>query len=113
MDTATRAEERLICADAYGVAASATGSDRLATAESTLDTDGPAIVGLWEAGPGEDTDVEVDEVFLVLAGAGIVSFVDGSVIELRPGVVVRLRAGDQTRWVITERIRKLYIIARG
>ncbi len=67
-------------------------------------------VGLWEAGPGVDTDTEVDEVFLVLSGAGTVAFDDdGSTIALRPGVLVRLRAGDRTTWEITERLRKLYL----
>jgi uncharacterized protein len=66
-------------------------------------------VGLWEAGPGTDVDVEADEVFLVLTGAGAVRFADGSAIDLRPGVLVRLYEGDRTTWVVTERLRKLYL----
>ncbi|MDP4512089.1 cupin domain-containing protein [Nonomuraea turcica] len=62
--------------------------------------------GIWEAGPG--FDVDVDEVFLVLAGSGTVPFEVGSTIELRPGFLVRLIAGDRTTWNITERRRKLY-----
>lgn len=87
-------------------------SEALATASAVLleaTPDTPVEVGLWEAGPGTDTDVEADEVFLVLSGAGTVGFEDGSAIDLRPGVLVRLRAGDRTTWVVTERLRKLYL----
>jgi hypothetical protein len=85
------------------------GSEALSTASRTL-LEGDLEVGLWEAGPGTDTDTEVDETFLVLAGAGTVTFADGSAIDLRPGVLVRLREGDQTTWEITERVRKVYLI---
>ena len=66
-------------------------------------------IGLWDAGPGADADVEVDEVFLVLRGAGTLTIADGDTIELAPGVLVRLYAGDMTTWTITERLRKLYL----
>jgi hypothetical protein len=42
-------------------------------------------------------------------GAGTVAFEDDSAIDLRPGVLVRLRTGDRTTWTITERLRKLYL----
>jgi uncharacterized protein len=83
-------------------------SAALATASAALVT-AMVEVGLWEAGPGADTDVEADEVFLVLAGAGRVTFEDGSALDLRPGVLVRLHEGDRTTWEITERLRKLYV----
>ena len=84
-------------------------ADGLATAQGVLGRVGGTEVGLWEVEPGTDTDVEVDEVFLVLSGLGKVSFADGGAIDLRPGVLVRLHAGDQTTWTITERLRKLYL----
>lgn len=77
------------------------------TADDGAD-DGPEV-GVWELTPGTVTDVETDEVFVVLAGAGSVTFADGSSIELAPGVVVRLRAGDATTWVVTETLRKVYV----
>jgi uncharacterized protein len=83
-------------------------SAALATASATLVTT-QVETGLWEAGPGVDTDVEADEVFLVLVGAGRVTFEDGSGLDLRPGVLVRLHEGDRTTWEITERLRKLYV----
>ena len=45
----------------------------------------------------------------MLSGAGTVTFDDGSAIELRPGVLVRLHDGDRTTWTITERLRKLWL----
>lgn len=85
------------------------GSEALSTASRAL-LESAFEVGVWEAGPGTDTDVEVDELFLVLSGAGTVTFEDGSSVELRPGVLVRLREGDHTTWSITQRLRKLYLI---
>jgi len=81
----------------------------LGTASAELHRIGDVAIGLWDAGPGTDSDVEVDEVFLVLSGAGRVTFADGTALDLRPGVLVRLRAGDRTTWQITERLRKLYV----
>lgn len=66
-------------------------------------------VGVWEMTPGAATDVEVDEVFVVLSGSGTVSFDDGERVDLGPGSVVRLRAGEHTTWVVRETIRKIYV----
>lgn len=104
------ADARLVTADVFSAELAVDGSSAaLAAASVALTRVGGAEVGLWEAGPGADDDVEEDEVFLVLAGHGSVRFDDGSSIELRPGVLVRLVAGDRTRWEITERLRKLYV----
>jgi uncharacterized cupin superfamily protein len=70
---------------------------------------GDVQVGLWQIGAGSATDVEVDEVFLVLTGSGQVTFGDGSVLPLRPGMLVRLVEGDQTTWLIEQPLRKLYV----
>ena len=74
-----------------------------------LATLGATEVGLWGMEPGTDHDTEVDEVFVVLAGRGTVTFADGEVVDLQPGVAVRLRAGERTTWVVTETLRKLYV----
>jgi uncharacterized cupin superfamily protein len=66
-------------------------------------------VGFWQIDAGSATDVEVDEVFLVLAGSGQVTFGDGSVLPLLPGVLVRLVEGDRTSWLIEQPLRKLYV----
>lgn len=111
----THATARTLCADllALVLPEPAWSDGALATSETTLYTadDGAprCEIGLWEAHPGREETVEADEVFLVLAGSGQVAFDDGSSIELRRGVLVRLHEGDRTTWVITERLRKLYI----
>jgi uncharacterized cupin superfamily protein len=67
-----------------------------------------AEVGVWEMTPGTATDVEVDEVFVVLSGSATVEFEDGTVLELGPSSTVRLRAGDRTTWTVRETLRKVY-----
>jgi uncharacterized cupin superfamily protein len=109
------ADERLVSRDVHAETVDPDGaSAALATALLDLASyDATAFsgaVGLWEAGPGTDTDTEADEIFLVLSGAGTVTFdADGSAIDLRPGVLVRLHAGDRTTWTIIERLRKLWL----
>jgi uncharacterized cupin superfamily protein len=67
-------------------------------------------VGVWEMSPGVMTDVEADEVFVVLSGAATVEFADGSpTLTLGPGDVVRLTAGTETVWTVTETLRKVYL----
>jgi uncharacterized protein len=67
-------------------------------------------IGVWEHTPGVSTDVETEEVFVVLAGRATVEFIDsGEVIDLIPGVVVRLAEGAATRWTVTDTLRKIYI----
>ena len=68
-------------------------------------------IGVWEHTPGTSTDVEVDEVFVVLSGSATVSFEHPSLaaIELRPGSVVRLSAGMRTVWTVRQTLRKVYI----
>lgn len=113
------ATQRLLMADAAALAAHATDdTDDTAGAEpravdTAVTTLGETEIGWWQVGPGVLHDVEVDEVFFVLAGAGSVTFADGSVLSLRPGVLVQLREGDRTVWEITETLRKLYVALPG
>lgn len=69
-------------------------------------------VGVWQMTPGMITDTEADEVFCVVAGRGMVEFLDpvADPVELRPGVLVRLRSGWRTRWTITETLRKIAVV---
>jgi uncharacterized cupin superfamily protein len=109
--------DRLLTADILSLALEAdgpapdevvAGSPR--TSSRTLGRRGDAEMGVWQLTAGTVTDVEADEVFVVLAGDGTVTFADGSAIELRPGVVVRLHAGDRTVWAVRETLRKIYIM---
>lgn len=74
-----------------------------------LDALGGTEVGVWSMDPGTERDTETDEVFVVLAGRGTVTFEDGEVVTLAPGVAVRLRAGERTTWTVTETVRKVYV----
>lgn len=76
-----------------------------------LDEIAGAGIGVWEHTPGTSTDVEADEVFVVLSGSGTVAFDDPALapITLAPGAVVRLTAGMKTVWTIDETLRKVYI----
>ncbi|MBN9630024.1 MAG: cupin domain-containing protein [Actinobacteria bacterium] len=77
--------------------------------------DGRALeVGIWEMAPGTATDVEADELFVVIAGRAVVDFTEtGHRLELAPGDVVRLSAGDRTVWTVSETLRKVYLTAAG
>lgn len=67
-------------------------------------------VGVWEHTPGTSTDVEADELFIVLSGRATVTFVDEErVVHLRPGSVMQLFAGQRTQWAVTETLRKVYM----
>jgi uncharacterized protein len=71
---------------------------------------GEPEIGIWEHSPGTSTDVEADEVFVVLSGRATVEFIEsGDEVLLYPGIVARFAAGTATRWIVTETLRKIYI----
>ena len=69
---------------------------------------GPEI-GVWEMTPGTATDVEVDEVFVVLEGRATVLMPGLDAVELAPGSVGQLTAGMATTWTVHETLRKIYV----
>lgn len=75
-----------------------------------LSDDAGVELGVWEITSGVVNDIETDEVFVVLSGRGRVEFEDGSSIALAAGAVVRLRAGERTKWVVYENLRKIYVL---
>lgn len=67
-------------------------------------------IGVWEAQPGLIGGVTTDEVFIVLEGRAEVTFEDTKeTINIGPGDVVRLNAGQRNTWRTIERIRKVSI----
>ena len=80
------------------------------TAVAELGRFGGLDVGIWEMTPGVMSEVEADEVFVVLSGAATVEFDDGTApLTLGPGDVVRLAEGARTVWTVTETLRKVYL----
>jgi uncharacterized protein len=67
-------------------------------------------VGIWQHTAGVSTDVEVDEIFVVLSGRATIEVNDGPTLELGPGDVGVLEAGAETTWTVHEDLRKIYII---
>ena len=76
----------------------------------TLDEERGLEIGVWEHTAGTSTDVEADEVFVVLDGRATVTVEDGPTLELRPGVVGFLEAGARTTWTVHETLRKVYVL---
>lgn len=64
--------------------------------------------GIWEITPGVVTDVEADEVFVVLSGRATIEFEGGATLEVGPGDVAVLPEGAVTRWTVHETLRKVY-----
>lgn len=77
----------------------------------SLDLDEDMGMGIWEMTPGAMRDVEIDEVFVVVAGSATVEFIDPPLppIELSPGAIVRLESGMQTVWTVRGTLRKVYL----
>lgn len=69
-------------------------------------------VGVWEHPVGTSTDIETDEVFVVLSGRGRVTCADGTVLDLQPGTVGVLEAGTATTWEVEETLRKVWVVCR-
>jgi uncharacterized cupin superfamily protein len=74
-----------------------------------LDTEALAV-GIWQHTAGVSTDVEVDEMFVVLAGRATIDVAGGPTLEVGPGDVGVLEPGAETTWTIHEDLRKIYII---
>jgi uncharacterized cupin superfamily protein len=61
--------------------------------------------GVWRCTPGTFTDVEADEVFVVVEGRATIAW-DGGEIEVGPGDVCTLEAGTETVWTVHETVVK-------
>ena len=80
------------------------------TGTATLGEFGGLQVGVWEMTPGVMSDVEADEVFVVLSGAATVEFDDDTpAMTLGPATWRAWPAGARTVWTVTETLRKVYL----
>jgi uncharacterized cupin superfamily protein len=67
-------------------------------------------VGIWQHGVGVSTDIEADEVFVVLSGRATIEVEGGPTLEVGPGDVGLYPAGTRTRWTVHETLRKVYVV---
>lgn len=71
-------------------------------------------LGVWELRGGTVSDVEVDEVFVVLSGNATIEFLDEDrAVTIGAGDVMRLTAGSRTRWTVADHLRKVYLAWDG
>ena len=70
--------------------------------------DGRCHRGVWQHTPGVSTDVEVDEMFVVVSGRATIEVEGGPTLEVGPGDVGILEAGARTRWTVHETLRKVF-----
>ena len=75
--------------------------------------DGLEERGVWEITPGEVSDVELDEMFVVLFGRATVEIENGPVLEIAPGHVGVLTEGARTVWHVHETLRKVYHLKKS
>ncbi|MGP9021444.1 cupin domain-containing protein [Streptomyces sp. BR1] len=73
--------------------------------------DGKQIRGIWQITPGVVTDIEANELFVVVSGRATVEVEGGDILEIGPGDVCVLREGDRTTWTVHETLRKAYHIS--
>ena len=80
------------------------------TAELVLweSADGRITRGVWQITPGVVTDVELDELFVVLFGRATIEIEGAETVEAGPGDVVILGEGARTTWTVHETLRKVY-----
>ncbi|MFE0422513.1 cupin domain-containing protein [Streptomyces sp. NPDC058953] len=72
--------------------------------------DGRLTRGIWQITPGVVTDVEEDEMFVVVSGRATIEIEDGPTLRVGPGDAGVLRRGDRTTWTVHETLRKAYAI---
>ncbi|MFD0269989.1 cupin domain-containing protein [Streptomyces sp. NPDC127106] len=73
--------------------------------------DGAQVRGIWQITPGVVTDVEANELFVVVSGRATIEVEGGATLEVGPGSAGLLRAGDRTTWTVHETLRKAYHIS--
>jgi uncharacterized cupin superfamily protein len=72
--------------------------------------DGRIVRGVWRCTAGTVTDVEQDELFVVLEGRATIEVEGGPVLEVAPGTVAVLERGARTTWTVHEPLLKAYQI---
>ncbi|MBN8870881.1 MAG: DUF861 domain-containing protein [Solirubrobacterales bacterium] len=66
--------------------------------------------GLWQITPGEVTDVEATETFMVIKGRAVIEYSDGRAFTVGPGNSHHFEGGEETTWKVEETLLKAYWI---
>jgi uncharacterized cupin superfamily protein len=77
----------------------------------TLYEEGGREAGLWQITPGEVTDLEAEESFLVIEGRATIEYADGRAFTVGPGDTHHFEGGEETTWKVEETLLKAYWIA--
>ena len=72
--------------------------------------DGRIVRGVWRCTTGTVTDVEQDELFVVIEGRATIEIANGPVLDVGPGSVCVLERGARTTWTVHEPLLKAYQI---
>lgn len=72
--------------------------------------DGRVVRGVWRITEGTVTDVEEDELFVVLEGRATIEIDGGPTLEVGPGDACVLERGARTTWIVHEALRKVFQI---
>ncbi len=72
----------------------------------------PIERGVWQHTAGVSRDTESDELFVVLRGRATIEVEGGPTLEIDPGDVGLLHAGDHTTWRVQEDLRKIYQVTQ-
>jgi hypothetical protein len=84
------------------------GSPEVTEAVLSESADGRVVRGIWRITEGTVTDVEEDELFVVLEGRATIEIEGGPTLEVGPGDVCVLERGARTTWTVHEALRKVF-----
>lgn len=76
----------------------------------TLYRDESCEAGLWQITPGEVTDVEAEESFLVIEGRAVIEYSDGRAFTVGPGDTHSFQGGEETTWKVERKLLKAWWI---
>lgn len=73
-------------------------------------TEGNQRHGIWEAEPGVHREYGGPETVVILQGRATVEGSSGTTVDVGPGDLVVVDAGEQTIWTVHEKIRKVFVV---
>jgi uncharacterized cupin superfamily protein len=73
--------------------------------------DGRVQRGVWQITPGVVTDIEADEMFVVVSGSATIELLNSErTLDVATGDVCVLAEGERSRWTVHQTLRKVYQI---